>query len=571
MTDIVWGANVAQVGTPVRLDDSPAQNNGFLPPTGGDPRMTPTPGGFSCAIDAHVSTNGNSVVSVIVPLSAAPPFTFTDDRMIRIIARVHWDTRPEGSLSFVMGAVVCNLRVYPWNDTFSDTALPAVPLDMKYFPGTRLVMNGDPAGLPADMAVSWVISKTDWDAFIAGGNPSLLFDLVISTSTVKDSPALAYTVTAIEVQALEASGGAAGGGPNAQGSWIAKPPSTTLNWSQTDPLAVYSFDAAAGVADVSLPAGLIPDCAGQFDMRSSAVMLSATLAPVHVQMDAEVEVALHLEIDVPDIGSPGEVTLTLASRAGSFVPGGFTSSLPINPQISAPSASNPATFAATSLYTAAGSHGLENVGPGRVVWDLTIRVQMAQYQIGFTFDVSLGYLWGVPPLPALTAPQAARTAITATVTKGAAAPGGAAGPNVLHFRDPADGVFKPLTGVSVRGFPCEPTGPQAPSTPALGQWTWDAAASVSAGGIAAPGAISAAGAGSIYIHPTDAGGTDRTATLAAIVAGDVVTLKQGEAVVTAIATGAYFAMLKSLDVTYRTGGPWEFAADSPVEVWATKP
>lgn len=143
--------------------------------------------------------------------------------------------------------------------------------------------------------------------------------------------------------------------------------------------------------------------------------------------------------------------------------------------------------------------------------------------------------------------------------------------NVLHFRDPADGVFKPLTGVSVRGFPCEPTGPQAPSTPALGQWTWGAAASVSAGEIAAPEAISAAGAGSIYIHPTDAGGTDRTATLAAIVAGDVVTLKQGGAVVTAIARGAYFAMLKSLDVTYRTGGPWGFTAGSPVEVWATKP
>jgi hypothetical protein len=237
-------------------------------------------------------------------------------------------------------------------------------------------------------------------------------------------------------------------------------------WSQTDPKSSFAVDAAAGQTVVTLPAGMVPDCSGVYDIVSAAVLFRATLAPVHVHMDAQVDVALHIEFDVPDIGRPGEVSLTLQTRAASFLPG-FTSSLPISPKLSAATGANPAGFLATSLYTDATNHGIKDVSAGHHVWDLTIPMQMEQYQIGATFDLTLNFHWGKDTLTAIGAEQKITAKVTATVTKGAFPPVAAAAD--VFYRDPADQKFKPLTTLIARGFPCPPSG----IDPATAKIVWE--------------------------------------------------------------------------------------------------
>lgn len=224
-------------------------------------------------------------------------------------------------------------------------------------------------------------------------------------------------------------------------------------WSQTDPKATLIMAPDGGSADLTLPAGMVPDCAGMYDIMGPAYLFAASLAPVHVQMDAEVEVALHIEFEIPDIGRPVEVALALSSRAAEFLPG-YTSSLNINPQISAATGSNAASFSATSLFTVGGAHGVQNVTAGNHVWDISIPMRMEKYQIGATFDLIFYCFWDVPtPLQALATQKIVTTRMTATITRGAVEP--PPPPSILHYRDPADGKFKPLSNIKVRGFPCE--------------------------------------------------------------------------------------------------------------------
>jgi hypothetical protein len=212
MTDILWGPNIATVGTAVMSGDSPAINTSLVDMVLGSPTFTPGAAGAFTFSNVAFRAMGGHGKSFRVPLTV-PLFTFTDDRSVQIKVHIHVPVRPVGNKVFDMAAPPYpSLTAMPWNDNYSDQSLPSGSIARKFLPLAEFSPQSVPAeqntGNPDTVDYSWLMSRDEAVALFSGPNPSLLIDIQHGMAFVEaDMPAVTIEVSDIAVRVLDAAGG----------------------------------------------------------------------------------------------------------------------------------------------------------------------------------------------------------------------------------------------------------------------------------------------------------------------------------------------------------------------------